>query len=1200
MKKGSLLLAFFLSLPNLGLAADAEYNKNQKPYDAIGASAAYEAGFTGAGVTVAVVDNGVLTTHQEFDGQISPLQKTEYNVPTSIKDHGTPVAGIIAAKKDGVEMHGIAYDSKILSFSAYLIGNEGCIGCYETYEAWQILATDEFDSVKIVNNSFASLEFLPNSDSYISHKVDVLNALVAKDKLIVAGAGNETNLSPANSPAGLPYFSNTVKNNVISAIAYNPNYTPSSPYFLEGYTNLAKYAQSWSLAAPVGTIYTPSETDNTSYVDNFAGTSAATPVISGAAAVVSSAFPYMGGKQLADVLFSTAKKNYAAFSNYMVQKDDSKNQFLFFGNSDGYGQEWSSDDKDAIVRNELGGDTSCSSESVVCVDVSYADVFGQGLLNLENAVKGPGYFDIGRLSNADFWDSQYWYTVDTKGYDSVWSNDIGQVQADAATEEANVGLVKKGAGTLTLSGENTFKGKSIVEGGSLKLRGKITGDVAVNGGTFVMDSSTANLKGGLTVNSSGTALLNNGFLMSSVRNNGIVRAVKGSVTGTVTNNAFFYLSGAESEGEITAGNFNVTGGMLNNNTFEIQEGGLFKGSVNNYAVFNVSGEGTVSGSVRNQLTGKINVYDGITLNVTSEFINNGYLGGKGTIAGTVTNNEDGVIETSLSLDTLESEGKIAVVMDGQNVHPLQVNTLKITGGSFTVSKLSKEYENGGIYTVINFDYLERFENFSSSSKLTGYITAEALERSGSIDMQVSYQDLSSEVYSPGLSSEERKAAKAIDNMFRNGGQAGTKGFYFFDSNGLKKELGNMYNQIKPVRFASLPLSDKLTRGVRTHIFERQNLQDPLLYEGKKEYYSPSSRSNPPRGDVYRNYRPDNAPQQRMYRYQMPPSNDVYRNYRPGAGNVPQQNQRFYTPKKNDVYKAFRPNGRSGGQPHRMPRQVWGQMVYHQGKIDGSNDAPDSDVSGIGVMFGWDFIYSKDFLWGLTVGYAQSSLDQDAGSVDMTDWRFGAYFSRQTNFLSVDGVLTVGMQNYDKKREMTLPFERLTSKASYGGKSVEAALNVGYDIQQVPMQAGDWSFRPYIGLSVIQMSQDAYKEKGVSALNLSVDATKDTSVTLSPGLIAGFIPAEMSIFLFQPEYVFFDFRYDQTLSGGTSKTKAYFSMDTLQTAFDSPSDKEKSAFSVGIGVNGRLSEATRLNLLVNKRKGSCSDINTISVSVIHSF
>lgn len=91
-------LFFFLPL-SAAFAADAEYAVNQKVYDTIGAAQAYALGFTGSGVTVAVVDNGTLPTHQELKDQFSELQKDEYNHYQDIADHGTPVSSLIAGKK---------------------------------------------------------------------------------------------------------------------------------------------------------------------------------------------------------------------------------------------------------------------------------------------------------------------------------------------------------------------------------------------------------------------------------------------------------------------------------------------------------------------------------------------------------------------------------------------------------------------------------------------------------------------------------------------------------------------------------------------------------------------------------------------------------------------------------------------------------------------------------------------------------------------------------------------------------------------------------------------------------------------------------------------------------------------------------------------------------------------------------------------
>ena len=81
------LFPLFFALPfSAAFAADTEYSVNQKAYDALGASQAYALGFTGAGVTVAVVDNGTLATHQELKDKFSELQKDEYNHYQDIAD----------------------------------------------------------------------------------------------------------------------------------------------------------------------------------------------------------------------------------------------------------------------------------------------------------------------------------------------------------------------------------------------------------------------------------------------------------------------------------------------------------------------------------------------------------------------------------------------------------------------------------------------------------------------------------------------------------------------------------------------------------------------------------------------------------------------------------------------------------------------------------------------------------------------------------------------------------------------------------------------------------------------------------------------------------------------------------------------------------------------------------------------------------
>ncbi|MGO4833865.1 S8 family serine peptidase, partial [Rhizobiaceae sp. 2RAB30] len=115
-------------------SADAEYSRNWG-VGMINALPAYLKGYTGRGIIVAVVDSGLDVDHPEFRDRIHWALRN-FGSDKSINDvsptvgedgaldgHGTHVAGIIGAARDGSGMHGVAYESTILPFRA--VGVEG-------------------------------------------------------------------------------------------------------------------------------------------------------------------------------------------------------------------------------------------------------------------------------------------------------------------------------------------------------------------------------------------------------------------------------------------------------------------------------------------------------------------------------------------------------------------------------------------------------------------------------------------------------------------------------------------------------------------------------------------------------------------------------------------------------------------------------------------------------------------------------------------------------------------------------------------------------------------------------------------------------------------------------------------------------------------------------------------------------------------
>jgi len=89
----------------------------------IGAAPAYEAGFTGKGTKVAVISGGAVdSTHPDLSGQVA--ESFDVNGGTvSRKFFGkgdgltaaTQQAGLIAAKRNGYFIHGVAYDSRLIA-----------------------------------------------------------------------------------------------------------------------------------------------------------------------------------------------------------------------------------------------------------------------------------------------------------------------------------------------------------------------------------------------------------------------------------------------------------------------------------------------------------------------------------------------------------------------------------------------------------------------------------------------------------------------------------------------------------------------------------------------------------------------------------------------------------------------------------------------------------------------------------------------------------------------------------------------------------------------------------------------------------------------------------------------------------------------------------------------------------------------------
>lgn len=256
------------------------------------------------------------------------------------------------------------------------------------------------------------------------------------------------------------------------------------------FSNLAMYNEDTTLSAPgwnINSAYADFDASGKYYKDD-SGTSMAAPMVTGVGALVQQAFPYLNAKQIGDVLLSTANNNITNDSGYFInyrweygengQLNDYYN-ILLTGNEDdlentgweklydylknnretainyffeGYERDWEfyfGENGDVKLANEfkekykniLGGEPYINVYQNVPLDV----IFGQGIVDAGKAVNGLGAINVRRLDSSDISENytiagskdktaQALYKVDTQGYNSIWSNDIGEIRAGYIAE----------------------------------------------------------------------------------------------------------------------------------------------------------------------------------------------------------------------------------------------------------------------------------------------------------------------------------------------------------------------------------------------------------------------------------------------------------------------------------------------------------------------------------------------------------------------------------------------------------------------------------------------------------------------------------------------------------------------------------------------------------------------------------------------
>jgi subtilisin-like proprotein convertase family protein len=285
----------------------------------IGSDLANTAGFTGAGWSVAVLDTGVDYDIAALGGVGFPNGRVIGGTDTADDDadprdcdgHGTAVASIV---------HAVAPEANIVAVKVFRSGNAGSTSC--RLEAGQVLAFDsdilqgidyavsnrDRYSIAAINLSVGSALSGAGPQGWCDARspayAAALNAARAAGIAVVVASGNEARVVSVNEPACLS-----------AAISVGAVYAESSPAVAWNGCEDAPASRDavacFSNSGPMLSMLAPgafwSVPTRGAQITAFAGTSAASPAVAGAAALARQARPGASVAEIAALLAMTGR-----------------------------------------------------------------------------------------------------------------------------------------------------------------------------------------------------------------------------------------------------------------------------------------------------------------------------------------------------------------------------------------------------------------------------------------------------------------------------------------------------------------------------------------------------------------------------------------------------------------------------------------------------------------------------------------------------------------------------------------------------------------------------------------------------------------------------------------------------------------------------------------------------------------------------
>ena len=267
-------------------------------------------GNLGEGINIAVVDDGFYHAHADLKDNVDLEKNFDYNgegdIYSPFERHGTHVAGMIAARDNEIGVRGVAPRATIYGYN--LLASD-----FTIFTLLDSMSRNGIETA-VSNNSWGPTDgptvFSPGSFWERTIDAGVTHGYGGKGTFYVFAAGNGHLLGDDSNFDGLANYYATTAACAVDSRDGRAGYSEMG-------ANLWVCAPANDRPGTLGESAGILTTENSDqYISDFAGTSAATPIVSGVAALTRSANPDLTWRDIKLILAASARKNDPASAGW--------------------------------------------------------------------------------------------------------------------------------------------------------------------------------------------------------------------------------------------------------------------------------------------------------------------------------------------------------------------------------------------------------------------------------------------------------------------------------------------------------------------------------------------------------------------------------------------------------------------------------------------------------------------------------------------------------------------------------------------------------------------------------------------------------------------------------------------------------------------------------------------------------------------